>query len=238
MTKFLSQMVRITIILSILFMMHNTYASSQDIKNTTISLNENNASLVDIFNQIVNATNFNFTYGNYIKDKTESYDAVYKKKSLYYVLQDLGKRAKFKYQVDGTDIMVAEATGMVITEKSKRLQRTVTGKVVDPKGVPLPGVNIVEKGTNNGTATDMEGKFKIEVKDQNAILVFSYIGFISKEINVADKDNLMIKLQPDRAKLDEVVVTGYTKKRKADLVGAVSTVDIKNHNLKQMLTIF
>ena len=98
-----------------------------------------------------------------------------------------------------------------------------TGQVVDPTGETIIGATIMEKGTTNGTITDFDGNFKISVK-QGAILVVSYIGFNNQELPAAQ--GMKITLMEDALNLQEVVVTGYTTQRKADLTGAVSVVSV------------
>ena len=98
-----------------------------------------------------------------------------------------------------------------------------TGQVVDPTGETIIGATIMEKGTSNGTITDFDGNFKISVK-QGAMLVVSYIGFNNQELPAAQ--GMKITLMEDALNLQEVVVTGYTTQRKADLTGAVSVVSV------------
>ena len=86
-------------------------------------------------------------------------------------------------------------------------QRTVTGVVTDTKGEPLLGVNVIVKGTTNGTITDLDGKFSLEV-EPNAILVISYIGYVTQQTPVTGT-SMKIALKEDTQNLDEVVVVGY-----------------------------
>lgn len=103
--------------------------------------------------------------------------------------------------------------------------KTINGNITDGDlGGPLPGVTILVKGTTNGTTTDFDGNFTITDVDQNAVLIFSYIGYKTQEINVSGKTTLNIELQPDLAALDEVVVIGYGTVRKSDLTGAVVSI--------------
>ncbi|KFF07721.1 SusC/RagA family TonB-linked outer membrane protein [Flavobacterium hydatis] len=100
----------------------------------------------------------------------------------------------------------------------------IEGKITDAAGLSLPGVNIQEKGTKNGTSTDFEGSFKINVSNSKAILVFSYLGFQTQEVSVAGKTKINISLSEDTNSLKEVVVVGYGTVKKADLTGAVNTL--------------
>ncbi|OUL61562.1 SusC/RagA family TonB-linked outer membrane protein [Flavobacterium sp. AJR] len=100
----------------------------------------------------------------------------------------------------------------------------IEGKITDAAGLSLPGVNILEKGTKNGTSTDFEGSFKINVSNSKATLVLSYLGFQTQEVSVAGKSKINISLIEDTNSLKEVVVVGYGTVKKADLTGAVNTL--------------
>lgn len=114
--------------------------------------------------------------------------------------------------------VISEATESVLQEK-----KMVNGVVVDVTGMPVIGANVMEKGTTNGTITDMDGKFSLEV-DKDATLIFSYIGFAGQEIKVGNQTNLSITLKEDAEALDEVVVVGFGTQKKVNLTGAVSSV--------------
>ena len=102
---------------------------------------------------------------------------------------------------------------------------TVTGTILDNDGLPLPGANILEKGTTNGVQSDFDGNFSIEVSDENATLEVSYIGYATKTVALNGQTSLNIELVASAAGLDEVVVIGYGTVRKSDLTGSVSTID-------------
>src|SRR5690606_8939570 len=104
---------------------------------------------------------------------------------------------------------------------NKRLVLNIAGRVVDTNGDPLNGVNILVKGTNKGTTTDIEGRFILNDVDDQAVLAVSYIGYESIEVSVAGRTDLIITMQEDIQTLDEVVVVGYGTQKKSDLTGAV-----------------
>ena len=107
------------------------------------------------------------------------------------------------------------------------MEQSVSGKVTDEKGEPLAGVNIALKGTTRGVNSDGTGRFKINVPNSGAVLVFSFVGFVSKEIAVGSQSIINVILESDNKSLDEVVVVGYGTQKKANLTGAVSTIDSK-----------
>lgn len=100
----------------------------------------------------------------------------------------------------------------------------VTGRVTDESDQPLPGVNVLEKGTTNGTATDSEGRFSLDVRDAESVLVFSFIGYTPQEITVGAQTEFAVSLKPDIQSLEEVVVVGYGTVQKRDLTGSVASV--------------
>ena len=110
---------------------------------------------------------------------------------------------------------------------SEPLQATQVSGVVSDANGPLPGVNVLVKGTSNGALTDFDGNFEITVDSSDAILVFSYVGFKNQEVVVGNQTTLTVVLEADTESLDEVVVLGYTTRKKGDLTGAVSTVNSK-----------
>ena len=103
----------------------------------------------------------------------------------------------------------------------------VKGLIVDEGGEPIVGANVLEEGTTNGTITDFDGNFELEVQP-NATLKVSYIGYLAKDVPVNNQQNIRVVLLEDSQALDEVVVVGYGTVRKADLAGSVSVLDSKS----------
>ena len=102
-------------------------------------------------------------------------------------------------------------------------QQTVTGTISDQDGVPLPGVNVVIKGTNTGTSTDFDGNYSITA-DEDDTLVFSFVGFLNQEVKVGTSTSLDVSLELGSSELEEVVITGYGTSKKRDLTGAIAQI--------------
>src|SRR5204863_892548 len=100
----------------------------------------------------------------------------------------------------------------------------ISGKITDETDLPLPGVNIILKGTTNGTTSDSEGNFTIEVPDGDAVLVFSFIGYATQEVTVGSQTLFNVKMVADITSLDEVVVVGYGQQKKSSLTVAIGTL--------------
>ncbi len=114
----------------------------------------------------------------------------------------------------------------------------ISGTIIDETGQPIPGVNILEKGTSNGTTTDFDGKYTFKVTNSNAVLVVSYVGFAKQEVIVGGNSIIDITLKEDLESLDEVVVVGYGTIKKSDLTGSVSTIsasDVTEKNVTSPL---
>lgn len=110
--------------------------------------------------------------------------------------------------------------------------QVVKGKVTEPSGEELPGVSVMVKGTTVGAVTDTNGNFSISISDgtENATLVFSFVGYLTKEVPVGNKSIINITLEEDLKQLEEIVVVGYGTQKKADVTGATSTVDAEDFN--------
>ena len=143
-------------------------------------------------------------------------------KQLAFVKSGLGLALCFLMVGAGvTPPIHASNANVSISQQAKK----VTGTVTDAKGEPLLGVNVVVKGTTNGTITDLDGKYSLEV-EPNSILVVSYIGYVSQQIP-ASGSVVNVTLKEDTQNLDEVVVVGYGTQQKKDITGSVAVVDTK-----------
>ncbi|MBC7922722.1 MAG: carboxypeptidase-like regulatory domain-containing protein, partial [Ferruginibacter sp.] len=100
----------------------------------------------------------------------------------------------------------------------------VTGRVADDRSEPLPGVSVIIKGTTTGTATDTDGKYALTVPSGNETLIFSFIGYNSKEMPINNRTTLDVALAPDVQSLSELVVVGYGQQKKETVTGSVATV--------------
>ncbi|WP_420603665.1 SusC/RagA family TonB-linked outer membrane protein [Flagellimonas sp.] len=147
------------------------------------------------------------------------------------LLDDCLSPIDFTYEFTGNNTIVVKRKPKSTEDKDKdgaleeNTQLQISGNITDENGGPLPGANILEKGTTNGTQSDFDGNFALEVADGNATLVISYIGYTTQEILLEERSEINIQLQPDAAKLDEVVLVGYGSVTKKDLTGAITKVE-------------
>ena len=136
---------------------------------------------------------------------------------------------------------LADNRGTFFPEETQQ-QIAITGTVTDESGDPIPGANVSIKGTTQGIMTDPNGKFSLSVSNANAVIVISYIGFVTREITVGSQRNFNVTLAEDVLLIDEVVVVGYGTQKKSTITGSVVSVEskelitTKNTNVQNMLT--
>ena len=106
--------------------------------------------------------------------------------------------------------------------------QSISGTVSDENGDPVPGVNVIVKGTSSGTVTDVSGEYRLNVPETAEALIFSFVGYTSQEIEIGNRSTLDVQLATDAHQLSEVIVTGYTTQKKKDLTGAVGIVEIED----------
>ena len=207
---------------------------AQEILKRKVSLEVKDISLVQALQEIEKAANVKFVY-NPAKinlDQKVSLDASEQK--LGALLSDLliPRSIKFKVQEGDDYIILVEAekvdfslSPLTDVVKEEIVLATISGTVADGGGNPMPGVNILQKGTTNGTTTNTDGKYSLVVSEDEAVLVFSFIGYVTQEIAVNGRSVIDVVLSEDVKSLEEVVIVGYGTQKKANLTGSVTTID-------------
>ncbi len=122
------------------------------------------------------------------------------------------------------------AIGCFVFSSAAWAQTTVTGTVTDPESIPLPGATVLEKGTANGTTTDFDGNFVINVADSNTVLVVSYLGYTTNEVPLNGQSSVNVQLAEDATQLEDVVVVGYGVQKKSDITGSIASIKSENFN--------
>ena len=199
-------------------------SASLDSQSQTFNLNFRDVTVKDVFKAIEDQSQYRFFYNDELSDINRVVTVNISNKDVDEVLSQLLDKSRITYKVLENNLIVIAP---VVTLQ----QVSVTGKVTDvTTGEALPGVNIVVEGTTTGVTTDIDGNYKIEVPNQDAVLIFSYVGYLPEKVTVGGQSTIDIKLTPDIQKLEEVVVIGYGTVKKKDLTGAVSS--IKGDELK------
>ncbi|WP_225444049.1 TonB-dependent receptor [Echinicola arenosa] len=198
---------------------------SLDITKVSLSLDLKEASLVEAFKEINAKTDFKFIYKDELVKNLPPVNLKLENESLESVLINLATSHELSFrQVDNT-ISVKEHKRKSFTPAIV-VEVQVSGTVTDKNGEPIPGVTVVEQGTVNGTATDLDGKYTLSVEEGSS-LVYSFVGFLSKTVTVNNQSVIDVVLEEDVSDLEEVVVVGYGTQKKGNLTGAVGMTDSK-----------
>ena len=199
-------------------------ASESYAQKTKISIKLTNQTVGTILEEIEAQTDFDFFFNNKHVDLDRTVTISVDDKDVFEVLEQLFANTAVCYSVLDKKIILT-------TEKQEAVLQTVVikGKVVNSLGEPIVGATVLEKGTHNGTVTDIDGIFELKV-NANKTIEISYIGYVTTAISVKGKTFLNVTLKDDVELLDEVVVVGYGTQKKENLTGAVSM--IKGSNLE------
>ncbi|WKX75618.1 carboxypeptidase-like regulatory domain-containing protein [Zobellia laminariae] len=231
--QFIALTMKITVLLVIVALMNPLFASTveaQRLDQVSVELSLKDASIEEVISTIEKQTTFNFVYGRGITNLKNRYNFNYSGVSLKSVLEILAKDAGLAFRRIDENISIDRRKQ---TEKKvvDLLFQQIEGRVLDDTGEPLPGASIVEKGTTNGTATDFDGNFSINV-GPDAVLVVSYIGYNTEYVPVGEQVQMDIQLSMASSALQEVVLIGYGQQARAKVVGSVS--EIKSSELENV----
>ena len=196
--------------------------SASSVYSQKVTLKVKKSELESVFEEIRQQTGFNFLYQNEILSRA-SRVTLNISADLPVVLDALFKKQDLTYNIMDQTILVKSRLSdlSVFAEQAKK---DVKGRVTEESGQALPGATINIKGTNTSTSTDVNGYFSLSGVDEDAILVFRYLGFVTREVAVSGVNNLTVVMKPDMENLTEVVVVGYGTQKKVNLTGSVSTV--------------
>lgn len=193
-----------------------------------VNIQVDNVSTEKVLSEIEKQTDYLFIYNKKEVDlkKKTSVNAI--NKTTAEVLSTIFEGTDIIYAIEGENIMLMrKEKNLAVVPDAVQQDNKITGTVLDPTGMPVIGANIKIKGTANGTITDMDGKFSLEVP-KGGTLVVTYVGYANQEISVENQKNLSITLKEDSEALDELVVVGYSTQKKVNLTGSVSTVSFND----------
>ncbi len=214
-----------------------TTGYSQDVE---LTFNLKSTSIKEICEEIEKQSDYRFIFaGNAKKVINKKVNLTVNSQEVNQILNNILSDTKLTYKILDNQIVIFQdnlkniSKEIVSEQIIQQQKRQIIGTVVDINGEPVIGANIVEKGTTNGTVTNIDGKFSLSV-GLDALLHISYIGYLELEVNTTGRDAFDIILQEDSKALEEVVVIGYGVVRKSDLTGAVSSV--KSEDITKMAT--
>lgn len=199
-----------------------TEAASQVAK---VSLSAKDASFLEVLYSIEEQTDYLFVYDKSDVDLNEKVSIHARNKAVAEVLSAIFKNSDIVYAMEGNNIMLMKGDRINPTIPSmQQTGKTITGIITEANGEPIIGANVIEKGTTNGSITDLDGNFTITGVSANAVIQVSYIGYLTQEIRITDQTHLNIILREDSETLEEVVVIGYGVVKKKDLTGSVGQI--------------
>jgi TonB-linked SusC/RagA family outer membrane protein len=210
----------------ILVLVSSLQAFSKGYGQTKINVNFQNVSLKKALKEIEKKSDYRFLYNDDMLLKNDVQASLNTKDaSLEEVMKTVLSNTNLSYSLSDNNLVI-------LTEKGKEFAaNTVTGKVTDETGLPIPGVTVRVKGTDVSTQTDVQGRYMINVPDANAanaVLVFTFIGYTTQEVPAGGNSSLNIQLKPASNSLNEVIVVGYGTQKKENLTGSVTVVNLKD----------
>ena len=195
----------------------------QDLLDRPITVRAENLEIKKVLSKIESIAGVKFVYSSNTIQANRLINISASNKKLSEVLSMIFKPLNISFKLIGGQIML-NADNFQQSNNIKKAEQSVSGKITDETGMGLPGVSVVEKGTQHGTVTDTDGKFTLTVNGNASVLVFSFVGYSSQEIAVGNQSLIDLSLKIDNKSLNEVVVVGYGVQKKADLTGAIATI--------------
>ena len=206
-----------------------THANDLYSQKKTLSLEEKNSDIGKLIEKIETASDFRFVYNVKSVDLDRVITIKANNENIETVLKTIFKNTNTNFKISGTHIILKskkETTAPeTVTQPNKEI--VITGKVMNSKGETLPGVTIMEKGTKNAVASGFLGNYQISVKDNKSVLVFSFVGFSTKEVVVGSQSEINLVLAESVQELEsvQIVSTGFQKIARTKVTGAADNID-------------
>ncbi len=215
---------KITVLLTFLVMA--SFGSS--ISLVTLSIHFNKANIHDVLSSIEKKTDYKFLYQGSIPDDSKEITVDFRDAKFEEVLKSVCEQSELDYEVRELQIILKEKGVVPKPLVEQQQKKEIKGVVKDNKGLTVPGVSVLVKGTTIGTVTDLNGKFTISVPADAKVIVFSFIGMKTQEISIGNQTVINTSLTEEITSLDEVVAIGYGTMKKSDITGSVTSVSSKD----------
>ncbi|MDR0845111.1 MAG: SusC/RagA family TonB-linked outer membrane protein, partial [Tannerella sp.] len=202
------------------------WSANTEAQNAVIHISAKNISVGALFGEIEKQTDYLVVYKTQEVDVDRKIDIPFESGKVSDYIKAAFDRTDIGYDFENRYIVLARKSVLFPAGENASQQnpgKRITGTVADATGEPVIGANVIEKGTTNGSISDVDGKFTLNVSS-GAALVVSYIGYVSQEIAVGNQTHLSITLAEDNQAIDEVVVVGYGTQKKINLTGAIQSV--------------
>lgn len=219
-------------------------SDGQGVLDRAVSLRVENQKAIHVLTELETKTGYNFTYRTHLVRKLNKITLNAERWPLREILAEIFHQS-VEFEVVGKQIVLKEIPKDILKAdeaSAAALQGgRVSGSIKDGSGKPIPGVNVIEKNTTNGTTSDVDGRYSILISDEKAILVFSFIGYATQEVPVNSRTSIDIELEEDVRLLNDVVIVGYGTQKKSDITGTVASLPkerlemVPNLNLAQAI---
>jgi len=218
--KKLWKIMKLTIGLLIGFMM--TVSANSYSQKTKLDVNLSNTTILGLFKYIEQNSDFVFLYRSEDFNTSQKVDIELKEATIYQILDQALKGENVAYDVYERQIVIRKASEPVNVQQVQK--KEISGTVKDNKGLTLPGVSVVVKGTTIGIITDGDGKFRLTVPADAKILSFSFVGMKSQDVFITGITTINVAMEEETIGVDEVVVVGYGTQKKSDITGTVASL--------------
>ena len=199
------------------------FRSNQD--DSKITLKMELSTIKDVLNTLQGRTSYDLFFSDDLEGLKKIVSVDYEDKSIEYILTDILKDTKLEYELNGKDIVLS-----LNPDKKAPQQQSwtiISGKVLDEKGEPLPGVNIIHTTDRSGTSSDFEGNYFISARDMNGILEFSFMGMETVSVSIMGRESIDVDMEASSNSLDDVVLTGYMPIQQKTFTGAAIKISAK-----------
>ena len=201
-----------------------SFASNANSQTAKVKIMSTQMTVGDFIEQVEAETDYMFVYNKKEIDADRVVLLKAGENKVVDCLRNIFEGSGISYVFEDDYIVLTKRGNKTMTPIVQQSGKTITGTIVDESGLPIIGANVVEKGTTNGTVTDMDGKFSLNVSSENAVVVVSYIGYIEQQLSIGTQKNWNLVLKEDSQSLDEVVVVGYGTQRKGNIATSVTTI--------------
>ncbi len=206
-----------------------TFASSSYSQTTRLSMDMEQGTILQVFNEIEEQTNFKIAYNSNKLDVNSKIDLHVSNRTVNEILDIVLKSSDLEYEVVGRYIVIKDKNSDYKSfTRSDQQVITITGTVKESSGASLPGVAVVAKGTTNGTITNIDGNYSLKNVPSDGILIFSFVGMRMQEISVGGKSQIDVMMEEESIGLEEVVAVGYGTQKKASITGSIAQYNAEN----------
>jgi len=228
--KKLGKIMKLIILFFFGFMM--TVSANSYAQKTKLDINLANTTILGLFKYIEQNSEFVFLYRTEDFNTSKRVDIDIKEASINQIMDQALKGESVTYHVYERQIVIRKAGEPANVQQPQK--KEIAGTVKDNKGATVPGASVIVKGTTIGVITDMDGNFKLQVPAGSKILVFSFIGMKTKEVDITGKSSVTVLMEEETVGIEEVVAVGYGTQKRSDITGSVTTVKVNENQAAQI----